>query len=74
MLAIDAQAKAMRDERRREEDEARGTRFGQQILDTEVYEESGRSGYLNYAPGANDDEVSFRSSSPLNARHRFLLH
>ncbi|CAF4889106.1 unnamed protein product, partial [Rotaria sp. Silwood1] len=54
--AIEAQSKAMRDSRRREEDEARGTRFGEEILDTDVYEENARSGYLNYAPGANDED------------------
>ncbi|CAF2363411.1 unnamed protein product [Rotaria sp. Silwood2] len=54
--AIEAQSKALRDERRREEDEARGTRFIDEILDTEVYEQNARSGYLNYAPGANDED------------------
>jgi len=54
--AIEAQAKAIRDERRKEEDEARGTRFGQQILDTDVYEENTtEGGYLNYVAG--DDDV-----------------
>ena len=56
--AIEAQSKAIRDERRKEEDEARGTRFGQQILDTEVYEDDGRSSYLNYLPKGNDEDVS----------------
>ena len=46
IVAIEAQSKAMRDDRRKEEDEARGTRFGQQILDTDVYEENAKSGYL----------------------------
>jgi len=54
--AIEAQSKAMRDERRKEEEEARGTRFGQQILDTDVYEENTDGGYLNYLPGNNDDD------------------
>ncbi|CAF1667606.1 unnamed protein product, partial [Adineta ricciae] len=54
--AIEAQSKAIRDERRKEEDEARGTRFGQQILDTEVYEDDGRSSYLNYLPKGNDED------------------
>ncbi|CAF3643494.1 unnamed protein product [Adineta steineri] len=54
--AVEAQSKALRDDRRREEDEARGTKFGQEILDTEVYEENARSGYLNYLPGTNDDD------------------
>jgi hypothetical protein len=49
----------MRDDRRREEDEARGTRFGQQILDTDVYEENTGTGYLNYLPGNNDEDVCF---------------
>jgi hypothetical protein len=49
----------MRDDRRKEDDEARGTRFGQQILDTDVYEENAKSGYLNYLPGNNDDDVCF---------------
>ena len=47
----------MRDDRRREEDEARGTRFGQQILDTDVYEDNPRAGYWNYLPGNNDEDV-----------------
>ena len=57
--AVEAQSKAMRDDRRREDDEARGTRFGQEILDTEVYGEDTESGstYLNYIPGDNDDAV-----------------
>jgi hypothetical protein len=49
----------MRDDRRKEEDEARGTRFGQEILDTDVYEENAGPGYLNYLPGNNDDDVCF---------------
>lgn len=48
----------MRDERRKEEEEARGTRFGQEILDTDVYEQSSGSNYVNYLPG-NNDEVCF---------------
>ncbi|CAF4772491.1 unnamed protein product, partial [Rotaria socialis] len=55
---IEAQSKAIREDRRREDDEARGTRFAQEILDTDVYEENARTGYLNYLPG-DDDEVSF---------------
>ncbi|CAF5143501.1 unnamed protein product [Rotaria magnacalcarata] len=54
--AIEAQSKAIREDRRREDDEARGTRFAQEILDTDVYEENARTDYLNYLPG-NDDEV-----------------
>ena len=57
--AVEAQSKAMRDDRRREEDEARGTRFGQEILDTDVYEENTGGGYLNYLPGDNDEDVRF---------------
>ena len=59
--AIEAQSKAIRDERRKEDDEARGTRFGQQILDTDIYEENARTGYVDYLPGNNDDEVRRRS-------------
>lgn len=55
ILAIEAQSKAMRDERRKEEDEARGTKFGQEILDTDVYEENTGTNYLNYLPGNNED-------------------
>ncbi len=55
--AIEAQSKAMRDDRRKEEDEARGTRFGQEIIDTDVYEENTGTSYLNYLPGNNDDDV-----------------
>jgi len=51
----------MRDDRRREEDEARGTRFGQQILDTDVYEENTGPGYFSSLPGNNDDDVCFIS-------------
>jgi hypothetical protein len=57
ILAIEAQSKAMRDDRRKEEDEARGTRFGQQILDTDVYEENTETTYLDYLPGNNDEDV-----------------
>jgi hypothetical protein len=57
-LVIEAQSKAIRDDRRREDDEARGTRFGQQVLDTDVYEEKNNDGYLNYIPRNNEDEVS----------------
>jgi len=57
ILAIEAQSKAMRDDRRKEEDEARGTRFGQQILDTDVYEENTGTTYLDYLPGNNDEDV-----------------
>jgi hypothetical protein len=49
----------MRDDRRKEDDEARGTRFGQEILDTDVYEENARTGYLNFLPGTNDDDVCY---------------
>lgn len=56
--AVEAQSKAMRDERRKEEEEARGTRFGRETLDTELYEESSRNEYLNYAPGNDDDDVN----------------
>ena len=56
--AVEAQSKAMRDERRKEDEEARGTRFGREILDTDVYEESSGNDYLNYAPGDNDDDVN----------------
>jgi hypothetical protein len=55
--AVEAQSKAMREDRRKEEDEARGTRFGKEILDTDVYEENTGSGYLNYLAGDNDDDV-----------------
>lgn len=62
--AIENQAKAMRDERRKEEDEARGTRFGQEILDTEVYEGNSSGGYLNYIGGDDDDEdMDYQTSS-----------
>ncbi|CAF2070881.1 unnamed protein product [Rotaria magnacalcarata] len=54
--AIEAQSKAIREDRRREDDEARGTRFAQEILDTDVYEENARTDYLNYLPGNDDEE------------------
>ena len=57
ILVIEAQSKAIRDDKRREDDEARGTRFGQEIIDTDVYEENARSSYLDYLPGTNDDDV-----------------
>lgn len=56
--AVEAQAKALRNQRRREEEEAHGTQFGREILDTEVYEQDSRGDYLGYLPGQNDDEVS----------------
>ena len=55
--AVEAQSKAMRDERRKEEEESRGTRFGRETLDTEVYGETGADDYHAFAPGDNEDEV-----------------
>jgi hypothetical protein len=55
--AVEAQSKAMRDDRRKEEEEARGTRFGKEILDTEVYEENTGSVYLNYLARDNEEDV-----------------
>ena len=57
VIAIEAQSKAMRDDRRREDDEARGTRFGEQILDTEVYQGNTKTDYFNSLPGNDDEDV-----------------
>ena len=74
ILAIEAQSKAIRDDRRREDDEARGTRFGQETLDTELYEEKPSSDYHNYIPGTNDEDVSalFSNCSAMGSLSCFL--
>ena len=61
--AVEAQSKAMRDDRRKEEEESRGTRFGKEILDTDVYEDNAGPGYLNYLAGDNDEDVSILPDS-----------
>ncbi|CAF1106840.1 unnamed protein product, partial [Didymodactylos carnosus] len=54
--AIEAQSKAIKQSRRNESAEERGTRFGEQNLDTDVYPPSSRDGYLSYLPTNNDDD------------------
>ena len=72
--AVEAQSKALRDERRKEEEEARGTRFGKEILDTDVYEENtGSGGYLNYLAGDNDEDVCVIFCFVLNNEIFFLF-
>lgn len=53
-IDIEKQAEEIRNQRRREDDEARGTKFGKDV-DTEVYDESSREGYLRFL--SNNDEV-----------------
>ncbi|CAF3086569.1 unnamed protein product, partial [Rotaria sp. Silwood2] len=46
----------MCDGRRPEEDEVSGSRFSQQILDTNGYQDNAQSACLNYLPGNNDED------------------
>ncbi|CAF3975831.1 unnamed protein product [Rotaria sp. Silwood2] len=47
----------MCDGRRPEEDEVSGSRFSQQILDTNGYQDNAQSACLNYLPGNNDEDA-----------------
>ena len=55
--AVEAQAKALRDQRRREDEEARGTRFGQEILDSEFFDQDSSADPSKFSRVLNDEEV-----------------